>query len=80
MACGTPVIAHDRGSMGEIVDDGTTGYLVANVMEASVAVEGAGHLDRATIRQRARERFDHRVMADRYAALYRQVDAGRVGS
>jgi glycosyltransferase involved in cell wall biosynthesis len=80
MACGTPVIAHDRGSMGEIVDDGTTGYLVANMMEASVAVDSAGHLDRATIREQARERFDHRVMAARYAALYRQVDAGRDGS
>ena len=30
MACGTPVIAHDRGSMRELIDHGTTGFLVAD--------------------------------------------------
>ena len=31
MACGTPVIAYDRGSMPELIDDGRTGFLVADV-------------------------------------------------
>ena len=34
MACGTPVIAYDRGSMPELIDDGTTGFLVADIDEA----------------------------------------------
>ena len=33
MACGTPVIAYARGSMAELVDDGVTGFLVADVDE-----------------------------------------------
>jgi glycosyltransferase involved in cell wall biosynthesis len=28
MACGTPVIAYNRGSVGEIVKDGVTGYII----------------------------------------------------
>ena len=38
MACGTPVIAFDRGSMSEIINDGTTGFLVADVASAAEAV------------------------------------------
>src|SRR3990170_8036397 len=30
MACGTPVVAFDRGSVSEIVEDGVTGFLVTN--------------------------------------------------
>ena len=39
MACGTPVIAFDRGSMPELIDDGVTGMLVADVAGAVAAVE-----------------------------------------
>src|SRR4029077_3726600 len=28
LACGTPVIARNRGSMRELIDDGVTGFLV----------------------------------------------------
>ncbi len=38
MACGTPVIAFDRGSMSEIIIDGTTGFLVADVASAAEAI------------------------------------------
>ena len=38
MACGTPVIAFSRGSVPEIVEDGRTGFIVANEEEAVQAV------------------------------------------
>ena len=57
MACGTPVIAFDRGSMGELIEDGVTGFLVADVDGAVAAVEAVALLDRAAIRTRAAERF-----------------------
>ena len=41
MACGTPVIAHPRGSMPEIVRPGVNGYLVATLQEAVNAVDDA---------------------------------------
>ena len=50
MACGTPVIAHDRGSMGELITDGRTGFVVSGIDDAVRAVEAAGSLDRGAIR------------------------------
>lgn len=73
MACGTPVIAHDRGSMAELIDHTTTGYLVHGIHEATRAVDLAGTLDRAAIRASTVDRFDRRSMIDQYAALYADV-------
>jgi glycosyltransferase involved in cell wall biosynthesis len=77
MACGTPVIAYERGSMAEIVDHATTGYLAADLAEAAHAVHRIGSLDRAAIRLAATRRFDRREMVERYASLYRAVLAER---
>ena len=41
MACGTPVIAFERGSMGELIEEGMTGFLVDDVAAAVAAVERA---------------------------------------
>ncbi len=73
MACGTPVIAYRKGSMPEVVDEGVTGYLVADVDEAVAAVERAGRLDRAACARRARERFSRDRMVDDYLAIYRKI-------
>jgi glycosyltransferase involved in cell wall biosynthesis len=73
MACGTPVIAHARGSMPELVTDGATGFLVGGVDEAVRSVDLAGALDRAAIRAVAVERFDRAAMVERYVEVYRSV-------
>jgi glycosyltransferase involved in cell wall biosynthesis len=77
MACGTPVIAYDRGSMRELIDDGRTGFLVGDVHAAAHAVHAAGALDRATIRACAGERFHHDRMVDAYVDVYERVAAKR---
>ncbi len=79
MACGTPVIAFDRGSMAELVDEGTTGMLVAGVDAAAGAVATVATLDRKTIRSVAVARFGSDRMVDQYVALYEQVVAGARG-
>ncbi|MGH9157385.1 MAG: glycosyltransferase family 4 protein [Acidimicrobiales bacterium] len=76
MACGTPVIAFDRGSMSELIDEGTTGMLVADVDSAVDAVSRVAGLDRSAIRRVAVERFGHNRMVDEYVAVYEQVLAG----
>lgn len=73
MACGTPVIAMRRGSMPELLDDGTTGFLVDGVGDAVAAVRRASALDRAAIRAQAVARFDKERMVDDYIDAYHAV-------
>jgi glycosyltransferase involved in cell wall biosynthesis len=73
MACGTPVVAYRRGSMPEVVDEGVTGYLAADVAEAVAAVEAAVRLDRAAVRTRTAARFSVDRMVDDYVRVYGQI-------
>src|SRR3984885_7018935 len=67
MACGTPVIAYSAGSVPEIVEDGVTGFIVKNEVEAADAIrERLGSLSRTKIRARFEERFTARRMATDY--------------
>lgn len=77
LACGTPVIAHRRGSMPELLRDGETGYLVSGTDEAVRSVGLAASLDRASIRAHAVAHLDVRTMAERYVEVYRAVLSGR---
>jgi len=73
MACGTPVIAFDRGSMRELIDDGTTGMIVGDRAAAAEAVGRVGDLDRRAIRAWAVDRFSVDRMVDQYVKVYEQV-------
>jgi glycosyltransferase involved in cell wall biosynthesis len=73
MACGTPVIAINRGSMPELIEQGVNGFLVDSVDEAVAAIERVGELDRAAVRQTVVERFSVERMADRYVELYERI-------
>ena len=73
MAAGTPVIAFERGSVAEIVEDGLTGFIVEDVESAVGAVPRAVALDRRAIRQRFDQRFTAGRMARDYVALYERL-------
>ena len=73
LACGTPVIASNRGSMPELIDDGVTGFLVDSVDEAVDAIDRIGEIDRAACRAAVSARFTVDRMADRYLNLYRSL-------
>jgi len=73
MACGTPVIAWNRGSVPEIVEQGVTGFIVENEAEAIAAIARLPELDRTAIRARFDARFTARRMAVDYVALYRRL-------
>src|SRR3984885_2572563 len=73
MACGTPVIAFNRGSAPEVIEDGLTGFIVEDVNGAIGAVDRLGHLSRERIRRRFEERFTARRMALDYLSVYRRL-------
>jgi glycosyltransferase involved in cell wall biosynthesis len=73
MACGTPVIAFNRGSVPEVIDDGLTGFIVEDINGAIGAVDRLGHLSREKIRLQFEERFTARRMAQDYLAVYRSL-------
>jgi len=73
MACGTPVIAFNRGSVPEIVEDGRTGFIVEDETSAVGAVKRLSELDRRKIRLRFEERFTARRMAMDYLSAYRSL-------
>jgi glycosyltransferase involved in cell wall biosynthesis len=76
MACGTPVIAFNRGSVPEVVDEGVTGFVVEDEISAVGAVDRLSQLPRERIRKRFEDRFTARRMAQDYLAVYRSLIEG----
>ena len=73
MASGTPVIAWDRGSVPEVVENGVTGFVVRSEAEAVEALSRVSSIDRAGVRRRFEQRFTAERMAKDYLALYHQL-------
>lgn len=75
MACGTPVIAFNCGSVPEIMENGLTGFVVEGVDEAVAAVKKLDTLFRPAIRSRFEERFSVGAMARDYVRIYEKLAA-----
>jgi glycosyltransferase involved in cell wall biosynthesis len=73
MACGTPVVAWNCGSVPEVIDEGITGRIVDNEDDAVKAVREVMAYDRAAVRAVFERRFTDKVMAERYLDLYAQL-------
>ena len=73
MACGTPVVAMDCGSVSEVVEDGVSGFISRSFPELIDSVARARLLDRAGCRAYVEARFSASAMADGYEEVYRQV-------
>jgi glycosyltransferase involved in cell wall biosynthesis len=71
MACGTPVIAFNSGSVPEVIDDGITGFVVPGEAEAVEAVRRLSELDRRQVRMQFEKRFTARRMAQEYLGHYK---------
>ena len=72
MAVGTPVIAYSGGASDEVIDAGTTGYLLptGDVEGMVAAVATAGQLDRAACRTRVERHFSSEAMVSGYEAVF----------
>ena len=72
MACGTPVIATNLGSVPEVIADGETGFICDSVDECVEAIAKIPEIDRRACRDRVNSHFSVRRMVDGYEAVYRQ--------
>ncbi|MER7274930.1 glycosyltransferase family 4 protein [Dactylosporangium sp. NPDC000244] len=73
LACGTPVIASDRGALPEIVEPGRSGFLAADADAMSEAVARLDTLRPADCLQRVRDHFTPGRMTDRYVRVYESL-------
>jgi glycosyltransferase involved in cell wall biosynthesis len=74
MACGTPVIAYNCGSVPEVIEDGLTGFIVQNEDGAVAAAQRLGEINRFEVRRRFETRFSATAMARRYLDLYDRLE------
>jgi glycosyltransferase involved in cell wall biosynthesis len=76
MACGTPVIAFNRGSMPELIEDGVSGFLVDELDQAYSAIARLPQIKRTDCRRHVEEHFTVELMVERYIKVYEQIIKG----
>jgi glycosyltransferase involved in cell wall biosynthesis len=81
-ACGTPVVAFNRGGLGEIIVDGVTGFLVApdDIQAAADSIRRTTQISRAACREHAERHLDLERSLDAHEQLYRRVIRRRAGA
>ncbi|NOX93112.1 MAG: glycosyltransferase family 4 protein [Gammaproteobacteria bacterium] len=72
MACGTPVIAYNRGAVPEVIEHGVSGFIVNTQQEAINAVDQLDTIDRQQCRRVFEQRFSSRHMTQHYLHFYEQ--------
>jgi len=73
MACGTPTIAFNRGSMPELIHHGENGFLVNRCSEAVQCVGQIQEIDRSQCRKTVEQKFTVGRMADEYINVYQKL-------
>lgn len=73
MACGTPVVAFNKGSMPEVILDNKTGFLVTNVKEACEKLDLIPNLNRLECRKWVTQQFSQERMVSDYINIYERI-------
>ena len=73
MACGTPVIAFNRGAVPEIIQHGATGFIGYSVEELMKYAQQLDKLDPKVIREYTRRKFSSESMALKYTLIYKSM-------
>jgi glycosyltransferase involved in cell wall biosynthesis len=73
LACGTPVIAYNHGSVPEIIEHGKTGFIVNSIEKATEALQNIHLISRATCRETFEKKYSDIVMAKNYVRLYEKA-------
>jgi len=73
LACGTPVVAWNCGSVPEVIEHGKTGFIVNSIDEAVSALEQIKNINRVDCRKAFEKRFTARRMAEDYERVYESL-------
>jgi glycosyltransferase involved in cell wall biosynthesis len=73
MACGTPVVAFNKGSMPELIESGKNGFIVSDVAEAVVALKKIPEINRQSCRDTVEQKFTVEKMVENYIKVYEQI-------
>lgn len=73
MACGTPVLAFDLGSMSEIIQNGVNGYIVSDIRDMVRLLPDIHKISREGCRQNVERRFSQEKMVREYIEVYREI-------
>lgn len=73
MACGTPTVAFNKGSMPELIEHGKNGFLVSDVKEAIAALKKIPEVDRQICRDTVEKKFAVNTMVENYIKVYQHV-------
>lgn len=73
LACGTPVIAMDRGAMSEIIEHGVTGFLAHNEEEFEEYMNRIDEIDPKACREAVEKKFSANTMAAAYIERYEEA-------
>ena len=77
LACGTPVIGWNCGSVAEVITHGVTGFVVNSMDEALKAVQRLDDIDRRRCREVFEERFSVERMTSDYLSIYWRLQRSR---
>lgn len=73
MACGTPVVAFNKGSMPELIESGKNGFIVSSVKEAVVALKKIPEINRQFCRETVEKKFSVEIMVENYINVYQNI-------
>ncbi len=73
LACGTPVVAYNRGAFPEIIKHGKNGFLANNESEFKKYMQRVDEIDPVECRRSVERYFSADAMADAYVKRYEQV-------
>jgi len=73
MACGTPVLAYNRGAVPEVVRHGETGFVAHSYGELRDSLARVSEIDPGHCREHVRQNFSREAMVSGYLQLYRSI-------
>ena len=73
LACGTPVVAYQRGSVPEILEDQVTGFIVDSLESAVDVISQLPNVSRRACRRHFERRFTAPLMSEAYLGVYEQL-------